>query len=372
MTNKKKQYREVVRRYMDSKASDEELEIFFRLLREGKLNRYLQKAMDQEEKALLMPSVGKAGSGGPWRTYALAAAVCGLIAGTTAWWRNSHRHTHRPVPTLAVAKDIAPGRNHALLTVPGGKTFDLDSNSASVLPLRAGTRLVKSASGEWVYQTPASEKATVLYNTLSAPRGGQFPFVLEDGTRVWLNAASSLRFPTAFQGSTREVFLEGEAYFEVAPDARKTFQVHVGNEAVTVLGTTFNVNGYTDEPAIRTTLISGSVRLERNGASVLMYPGQIASLDGDGAARQLDDADAAEASVAWRNGLFSFDQDDIQTVMRQISRWYDVDIRYEGPVTKALFGGDIGRDLTLMQVLKVLEKSQVHFSLENKVLTVLP
>lgn len=370
MTNKKELYREIVRRYVDGKSSDEELEVFFRLFKEGKLKRYLREAMSREERALL----DRHDAGIHWRTLGMAAAVCGLMVGGAAWYLGRKPKPQTPPVAMVKGKvkDIAPGRNHALLTLPGGKTFDLDSNSQPTLALQAGTRLVKNKAGEWEYQTPAAEKTAVLYNTLSAPRGGQFPFVLEDGTRVWLNAASSLRFPTSFTGDKREVYLEGEAYFEVAPDAKKSFQVKVGNEAVTVLGTTFNIDGYPDEPGIRTTLISGSVRVERGGASVLMHPGEIAGIAEGGRIDRLDDDDAVDASVAWRNGYFSFSDDDIRTVMRQISRWYDVDIRYEGPVTTARFGGDMGRDLTLMQMLTILEKSQVHFRLDGKILTVLP
>ncbi|TDW95906.1 FecR family protein [Dinghuibacter silviterrae] len=373
MIRKRKHYREIVRRYLDHKASEEELEVFFSLIREGKLNRHLRTAMKRDENDLLKQFTGEEErASGRWRTYAIAAIICGLVVGAATWWRAGHRPITPVAPAVTAVKDMAPGRSHAVLTLQGGKSFDLDSDSKSTLTLPAGTRLVRTAAGEWVYTSPVTKEATVLYNTISAPRGGQFPFMLEDGTRVWLNAASSLRFPTAFPGGNREVFLEGEAYFEVAPDVHRSFVVRVGNEAVTVLGTTFNVNGYPDEPAIRTTLIDGSVRIERNGASILMHPGEIASITDDARVDRLADADAVGASVAWRTGYFSFDQDDIRTVMRQIGRWYDVDIRYEGPVTGELFGGTIGRDLSLMQALTILEKSQVHFRLDGKVLTVLP
>lgn len=378
--SKKKQYREIVRRYLENKASDDELDVFFHLLQAGKLQRYLREALEQGERSLMEEETGEKDDAPAvvrpivrWRVVAAAAALAGLLAGATAWYFGRARSV-RPTMASAVAAsaDILPGRNHALLTLPGGKTLDLDSNSSTVLALQTNSSLVRNKAGEWVYHAPPGGTAAVLYNTLSAPRGGQFPFVLEDGTRVWLNAASSLRFPTAFTGDKREVYLEGEAYFEVAPDAHKTFLVNTGGEQIQVLGTDFNVNAYTDEPEIKTTLVSGSVKIIREQASTLLQPGEIASIREDGKiSRTLDEA-AADASVAWRNGYFSFEEDDIQTVMRQISRWYDVEIRYDGPPTKAVFGGDIGRDLTLMQVLKVLEKSQVHFRLDGKVLTVLP
>jgi ferric-dicitrate binding protein FerR (iron transport regulator) len=378
MSNKK-QYREIVRRYLENKASDDELDVFFHLLRAGKVQRYLREALEQGERSLMEEETGEKDDAPAvvrpivrWKSVAEAAVLAGLLAGAAAWYFG-HAHSVRPAAhAIAASADIQPGRNHALLTLPGGKTLDLDSNSNTVLALQANTSLVRNKAGEWEYHAPSAPTADIMYNTLSAPRGGQFPFVLEDGTHVWLNAASSLRFPTAFQGDKREVYLEGEAYFEVAPDAHRTFLVKTGGEEIQVLGTDFNVNAYTDEPAIRTTLVSGSVKIIREQASALLKPGEIASIGEDGKVTRISDEAAADASVAWRNGYFSFEEDPIQTVMRQISRWYDVEIRYDGPVTKALFGGDIGRDLTLMQVLKVLEKSQVHFRLDGKVLTVLP
>lgn len=369
-----------MRRYLENKASDEELDIFFHLLKAGELDSYLQKALREEEDR--SPDGRKENyleenapvavfSLGKWLNLAAAAIITGLLIG--GFWYFAKTRPGLPSLTgIRCTKDILPGRNHALLTLPTGKVIDLDSNSAPVVTLQANTRLVRNRNGEWVYHSPTGDSAVPAYNTIFAPRGGQFPFVLEDGTRVWLNAASSLKFPTSFHGTSREVALEGEAYFEVAPSARRTFLVRVRGMQVQVLGTHFDVNAYMDEPAIRTTLLEGSVKIIRDKASALLHQGEQSSLLADGTINTVNDPDLAESAVAWRSGYFSFEEDNIESVMRQISRWYNVDIHYEGSVTRALFGGDIGRDLTLRQVLQVLEKSQVHFRLEGNKLTVLP
>jgi transmembrane sensor len=318
--------------------------------------------------------------------------------------KTSKRASPQDVSGIQYSHDIQPARNHALLTTPGGKVIDLDSNAANtVVLLQAGARLVKNGSGEWVYRSGGKATAgdgsaaggdgngsdghavggadrgvgggddnATVYNTISAPRGGQFSFVLEDGTRVWLNASSSMRFPVAFRGKSREVTVEGEAYLEVAKNMNMPFLVQARGMQVKVLGTRFNVNAYTDESEIRTTLLDGAVQIIKDKTEVMLQPGEQASCKPDGTVNTVKDPDVVDAAMAWRSGYFSFDEDNIQTVMRQISRWYDVDIRYEGPVTKAVFGGDLGRDLTLVQVLRVLQKSQVHFRLEGNVLTILP
>lgn len=359
-----RQYKELVRRYLDNKASDEELEVFFDLLRRGKLRRYIDAATSVTSFSSRFPRGG-------W--VALAASFIGL-ASVSGWWYWQKTQT-KPVAAQIRASqfsnDVGPGRNHALLTLASGKVIDLDSNAAVTVTLRGGERLQRRGSGEWVYKS-GNTTSDILYNTISAPPGGQFPFVLEDGTRIWLNAASSLRFPTAFSGRSREVTLTGEAYFEVAPNARMDFRVNAGGMQVLVLGTHFNVNAYADESAIRTTLLTGSVKIVKDRTDALLQPGEQARLANDGTLKTVADPDVVDVAMAWRNGYFSFDRDDIRTVMRQIARWYDVTVRYEGPVTPAVFGGDIGRDLSLVQVLQVLEKSQVHFRLTGKVLTVLP
>ena len=198
----------------------------------------------------------------------------------------------------------------------------------------------------------------VAYNTMTTPRGGQYKLQLPDGTIVWLNASSSITYPTAFPGNTRVVSITGEAYFEVAKNPRKPFTVKTYKDEITVKGTSFNVNSYTDEPGIKTSLLEGLVQI--NG--MLLKPGN-AYMEGKIAPTNLD------RDLAWKNGVFNFNQVALKEAMKQIARWYDVELQYEGSVGDLLLGGEIGRNLTLQQVLSGLEDKDIHFRLEGKMLT---
>jgi ferric-dicitrate binding protein FerR (iron transport regulator) len=244
----------------------------------------------------------------------------------------------------------------------------LDSLHNGALPDQGGAKVLKTGEGRLVYQ-PEKAAAKTVYNTIVIPSGGEYQVVLPDGTRVWVNAVSTLKFPTAFTGSTRRVELTGEAYFEVAPDSRRPFEVHSGSQTVRVLGTRFNVMAYDDEAVVRTTLLEGSVRVSSTSAQVVLHPGQQASLasaSGDIHVSRVN----VEAAVAWKNGLFRFDETDLKTIMRQISRWYDVEVEYSGPVTDRKFTGTMSRNVTLDHVLKVLALSDVHFKVEGRKITV--
>jgi transmembrane sensor len=372
---RKKQYEELVRRYIEDRCTNEELEVVLDLLNKGKLQPYFEKVLQTYEEHEPPSSVFILRK---WKYLAAAAVITGLLTFTGLWYYKAGSQTNAATAATAAPEgDKAPGWNHARLTLSNGHVVDLDSTSNSVLQLQNGASLVKNKTGDWSYhgqtQTGSAKTADALtYNTLSAPRGGQFSFLLEDGTRVWLNAASSLRFPVKFSPGSREVTLTGEAYFEVARNTHAPFVVDAGNTKIDVLGTHFNVNAYTDEPAVRTTLVEGAVRVSSHHADILLHPGEQSSTGPDGAATTSKDPELVEAAVAWKEGYFSFGEEDIQTVMRQLCRWYNVDVRYDGAVTKATFGGDMGRDLTLLQVLKLLEKSGVHFRLDGNTITVLP
>lgn len=370
----KKQYKELVRRYLENRASDEELEVVFDLLEKGTLQPYFEKAMQSYVEGEFRSSPFALRK---WKYLAAAAVVTGLLAVGGLWYHKAGSSGNAATARTAAHGDKAPGWNHALLTMSNGHTVDLDSNSQSVMRLQNGASLIKNKAGEWSYRgqkavDQAADGTALTYNTISAPRGGQFSFLLEDGTRVWLNAASTLRFPVKFPSGNREVGLTGEAYFEVAHNPHATFLVDAGNARISVIGTHFNVNAYADEASVRTTLLEGAVRVSSDHADILLHPGEQSSSLPDGRAATVKNPELVEAAVAWKEGYFSFGEEDIQTVMRQISRWYNVDVRYDGPVTKATFGGDIGRDLTLLQVLNLLGKSGVHFRFDGTTLTVLP
>ena len=278
-----------------------------------------------------------------------------------------------------VQEDIEPGEDKAILTLGDGSKIILDDAQNGILANQGGNSVLKAAEGELIYsftEEPVSKSTDkageqVIYNTIETPKGGKFQVRLPDGSKVWLNAASSLRFPTSFSGPKRQVELKGEAYFEVAHDESKLFEVNTRNQVVQVLGTHFNINAYADEPSINTTLLEGSVRVSdvRTNISQLLKPGEQSQLTEH--IEVINVKNTAEA-VAWKEGYFQFNEADIETVMRQLERWYDVEVKYEGEVPVYRFGGEIERSLSLLQVLKILEKTKVHFRLEGREVIVMP
>ncbi|MGX5820898.1 FecR family protein [Chitinophaga lutea] len=293
-----------------------------------------------------------------WARVAAAAAIVALIAG--GWWGLQQRRA-APAPTIAntAGETIVPGSNKATLQLGSGPTISLTDAANGKL----ADHVAKKADGELVYQ-PGGEPSGTMH-TLSTPRGGQYRLDLPDGSRVWLNAASSLRFPPSFDGEAeRRVELNGEAYFEIAADARRPFRVVSAGQTLEVLGTHFNINAYGDEPAITTTLLSGSVKV--NGA--LLKPGQRSVLQ-DGQIN-IQPADT-ELATAWKNGEFRFNGQDFQSVMRMISRWYDVDIEYEEMPRPMHIAGVVSRSRNIREVLRMIEvMGDVKFNIEGKRITV--
>lgn len=234
----------------------------------------------------------------------------------------------------------------------------------------------KANAGRLVYNTLGQAPGKIMYNTVSTRRGGQFQIVLPDGSKVWLNTVSSLRFPTAFTGTERVVELKGEAYFEVAKNAAMPFVVHVGTVGekdmdVRVLGTQFNVMAYDNEAEIRTTLLEGAVKVMKGDKSKVLTPGEQVKLDKQGGLT-LDEKADVELAMAWKNGFTSFKSADIRSIMRQVERWYDIDVVYEGNVPERTFSGGISRDANLSELIRLLEVSKIHFKIEGRKLTVTP
>jgi len=307
----------------------------------------------------------------PW-LYAAASVVLLLGAGYLLW---PHRPTQPTITaTTSPAKnDVAPGTNKALLTLANGSTIVLENAVNGNLSRQGNSNIVKN-NNQLTYTATTSHglaaSPEVTFNTLTTPRAGQFRLVLPDGTKVWLNNASSLRYPTSFTGSRREVQLSGEAYFEVAKNVDRSFTVLVeGGLAVNVLGTSFNVMAYADEPAVKTTLITGKVELSEGGQQSLLLPGEQSVMSRDGARKIMKGVDTAEA-IAWKLGYFHFAHAGIADVLRQLSRWYDVEVEFTIPVPDYPFDGEIGRDLSLSTILRHLEKRDLHFRIEGKKLIV--
>lgn len=271
-----------------------------------------------------------------------------------------------------VVKDIAPGSNKAILTLGNGAIVILDSTANGQLGVQGNTKVIKLDDGQLHYvKGEGSDKEDVLYNSISTPRGGQYQVVLADGSQVWLNASSSLRFPTTFKGNIREVEISGEAYFEIAHNPSKPFRVKVKGMYVNVLGTHFNVMAYDGEEQIKTTLLEGSLKVSNTSSSRLIKPGQQVELLENGTFNLIADADIEEA-VAWKNGKFLFNRADIRTIMRQVERWYDVDVVFERKADLH-FTGELSRYANVSQLLRKLElTNEVHFRIEKGRITVLP
>jgi ferric-dicitrate binding protein FerR (iron transport regulator) len=271
--------------------------------------------------------------------------------------------------------DVQPGGNKAVLVLANGQSIVLDSANNGTLAMQGGIKVVKLGNGQLVYRAAqGNQDSAPVYNTISTPRGGQYELVLQDGTRVWLNAESSVRYPTVFTGKYRSVELSGEAYFEVAPRASNPFKIYMLNQPpgaeknrkeIDVLGTKFNVMAYEEEKVIRTTLLEGAIQVGDESGKDLMKPGQQAEWQPGSGVRITDDADI-DAAVAWKNGFFSFDRSDIRTIMRQLSRWYDLKVTYKDGGKAKMFWGGIQKDLPLSDVLRILEKSGVEFSIDGK------
>lgn len=296
--------------------------------------------------------------------------------------------------------DVLPGGNKAILTLADGSDVILDSVKNGLIVRQGSASITKLDGGKLAYQPVPGSAAlsAVSYNKLSTPRGGQYQLVLPDGSKVWLNAASSIRYPTAFTGKERRVEVSGEVYFEVAKSATERpggnssgnaegnqghgntpFIVSIaapsgmpgaGGE-VEVLGTHFDVNAYGDENSVKTTLLEGEVKLIKGEAAILLKPGQQAGYGMTGGPAILKDADADEA-VAWKNGIFQFNEASIESVMRQVERWYDIEVSYEGKIPSGHFSGTVDRNANISQVLKILELSEVHFRIEGRRIVILP
>jgi transmembrane sensor len=289
-----------------------------------------------------------------WFRYAAAIVI---LFGIGAYlWNTQQKKT--PASTTeasakAVKNDVAPGNTKATLTLSNGRKVELTPETGIITEPGIA---IQNANGRLEY----GKAEKVVFNTMSTPRGGQYQLTLPDGTNVWLNAASSITYPTAFTSGTREVTITGEAYFEVRKNRSKPFIVKTPKEDITVLGTYFNINAYPDEAAMKTTLLEGAVRI----GNITLQPGQ-AYQDGKIVKTNVNQ------DIAWKNGVFNFHQVALKRAMIQLSRWYDVDIEFIGDVSDIQLGGKIGMQLSLQQVLKGLEDADIRFELAGKKLTVI-
>jgi ferric-dicitrate binding protein FerR (iron transport regulator) len=302
---------------------------------------------------------------------AAMAAVITVFVSIGLLFTRTHKQ-EMVAKTNTTNRKINPGTNKATLTLANGSTIVLDSVNNGVLASLNHVRVLKSRSGQLIYDTTAatgSKAEKLSYNMINVPRGGQYEVVLPDGTHVWINSASSLRYPTRFEGTERQVQLTGEAYFEVAKDKAHPFRVGVNDMEVQVLGTHFNIMGYKDEGVTRTTLLEGAVKVIKGSTQQTIHPGQQAIVRED---IRIADVDVDEA-IEWKNGNFNFSHEKLEVIMRKISRWYNVDIDYEGKTSTATFVGTLPRSSDIGEVLKYLELTGlVHFKVTERRVTAMP
>ena len=384
--------------YSNRKASREEMDELFEWVKKGRekpLKKHIKKLVSEYDLNELLPAVEwdkmyerilqeKDSSGVQpklrkmsWVHWA-AAAVVALLLGSGYYYFSRQNEPHKVVALHPEkTNDIAPPNTvNAILTLSNGQKIILDSTNNGVVAMQGTVNVVKLANGEIAYK---GNSENIEYNTLSNPRGSKvISLILADGSKIWLNAGSTLKYPTAFDGNERKVEVTGEAYFEVAhvsslggrPGTAMPFIVTKGETSVRVLGTHFNVSAYDDEKSLDVTLLEGSVKVSNGDENVLIAPGQQAALQ-DSRLTIHNNVDIEEV-MAWKNGLFSYKGADVETIMRQVSRWYNVNVVFEEPVTEKFYA-QVSRNTNVSKLLKMLEATRaVHFSINGKTIAVRP
>ncbi|QEC43169.1 FecR family protein [Pseudobacter ginsenosidimutans] len=378
-------YDELINRFVTEHLQPEEVDTFFAFLeeegfRERYGNRVEQDLLQQtwegwknaQQAELLYQKIVQAGGikqeakaivmhrshflRTAWFRYAAAVAL--LIIGAAAYFIFRPAATGKELALKKVEKEniVLPGSNKAVLTLSNGQKMDLGKDDAGTI--RDGAMNIENQEGQLIYAGNATMDPGAL-NTITTPNGGMFQLLLSDGTKVWLNAASSITYPVAFSGSRREVSITGEAYFEVKQQKNKPFIVKTAGEEITVLGTAFNVNSYTDEPSIRTSLVEGAVKIN----NTILKPGQAYS---NGVVAATD----VRQDIAWKSGYFDFDKLPFDQALRQLARWYDVKIVYENGIPREEMFGKMERTLTLNDALGGLDGTVATFRLEGNTVRV--
>lgn len=391
------------RKYFDASCTDEERREFLELVAQGRQDQTLHQLLEEKLQeyapdkkldqlsadALFSNIMQKTEQRGPARVVKLnrrpssykwlvGIAVSIAVAGLNIWFWDKENYAVKGPQQAEVIKDTVhpvPGTNKAMLVLADGSIVALDSASDGTIATQGHTRVLKQGAGELSYEAGAQMPGgEVQYNKLSTPYGGQYRIKLPDGSRVWLNAASSIRYPTAFTGKTRTVSVTGEVYFEVEKNTARPFVVQTGKMGVEVLGTHFNVNCYDDEPVTRTTLVEGSVRVSTAGAAqeiAVLKPGEQAQWKQEDHKMNIRKVDV-ESVTAWKNGYFHFDGTPGTEVMRQVSRWYDVNIDINGKVGRH-FRGMIPRNASLDEVLHMLSLTgEFKYKTEGRTVRILP
>ncbi|CAN5726870.1 DUF4974 domain-containing protein [soil metagenome] len=399
----------LLRQYADNIATDAELEQLKNLLNDHQQEEQVMswltemiketESLEEHDEERLLAILGKIkdaetqpASNKPAQVKVMlkhrgwwAAAAIFLMIGSATYFLIKKQPNAVEVAAIEkkiLKNDVAPGGNKAVLTLADGSEVVLDSAHNGTITQQGNANVLKLKNGQIAYNTVDKQTGEVVYNTLTTPAGGQYKLLLPDGSEVWLNAASSITYPTSFIDGERKVTITGEAYFEVAHlkdvngKGNVPFIVSIkatsGEQTqVEVLGTHFNINAYSDEPVIKATLLEGIIKLNNLKSNSMLKPGQQGQVNNNGNIHVIENANTEEA-VAWKNGLFQFDNADIKTVMRQIARWYDVDVVFKEMIPSEKFVGEIPRNSNISEVFKILQLSNVHFKIDGKKVIVLP
>ncbi len=315
------------------------------------------------------------------KSISIAALILLFISTGLYFYSNRVIPEPEQFAEIDVRNDILPGYNKAILTLADGSKISLDDAANGLLASQGNIAITKTDNGQIVYEKNNVDKSKFMsnrtaINTIQTPKGGKYQIRLPDGSKVWLNSASTLIYPTTFAGNERKVQLKGEAYFEIAPNKNVPFRVESDNQIVEVLGTNFNINSYDDEDYVKTTLLEGSVKviLSSNPNEIsktkLLKPGEQSLTKSSQSGIRIENADT-EKAVAWKNGYFKFRNTPIKEIMREIERWYDVELVYEGKIPSDEFTGFISNDVKISAVLKIMEESGgVKFTVKGKKLKV--
>jgi len=398
----KEQLHNLLNKYLDRKCTKEEIKqllTYFELLQnetvlKAVILKYFENASEEkpndeakEEIALqnvhirLIAEIRNYNSNSRFKPFqwfkisAVAATILVLFSISIYFYLNSQLNQPQPVAQI-IKQDIKPGGNKAILTLANGQQIILTDVKNGQLAQQGNIIIHKTKDGLVVYSATADAKQTnkanavIAYNTISTPRGGQYQVILPDGSHVWLNAASSIKYPTTFAGNIRKVEITGEVYFEVAHNASKPFSVISNGQTVQVLGTHFNINAYDNEEVTKTTLLEGSVRVIANNNIRVLKPGEQSRL-APGGDLKVNEANLVE-TVAWKNGFFYFENSSLQNVMHQLARWYEVEIDYEGKIPNRTFTGKIHRDVNLSEVIEILKFTKVTIKIDGGKIIITP
>jgi transmembrane sensor len=366
-------YQKLIERFVNNTASEDELELMFTFLEDGEFTQVLSSYMDEDLKGKLLQAretkiipIKKSS----YKWLAIAASL--LLICSISIYLFYPKQANKQVAKIENQKSvIQPGGNQALLTLSNGKQIVLANQKEGLLTDQAGIQVYKSKDGMLVYKMAKGIglKAQTEFNTISTPKGGQYQVILEDGSKIWLNAASSIKLPTSFGDHSREIEITGEVYCEVAKDKKRPFRVITNKQVVEVLGTHFVVNAYPEEKFIKTTLVEGSVKVENTGSKAfkIIKSGDQAQIQNNGNQNinvlQVD----TQYETAWKDGFFMFQHKPLENIMQEIARWYNVEVVYNGAIPEATFGGKISKFEDVQKILDILsDASEVKFKTEGR------